>query len=87
MVQRTRDEAKRAKYEAQLEMPRFPIEVGYLWTAFLRLRKRASGGMGPSPISWADIDAFSRHSGLRLLPWEIETIEALDDLWLAAAAT
>lgn len=35
------------------------------------------------PISWADIDAFSRFGGLRLTPWEIEIIETLDDLFIA----
>lgn len=57
----------------------------YLWTAFRRIRNRNGGnGYGPTPISWADLDAFDRLSGLRLLPWEIEIIELLDDLNMAS---
>jgi hypothetical protein len=56
--------------------------LDYLWRAFHRLSgRRGSNGFGPSPISWADIDAFVRYSKMRLAPWEVEIIEMLDDLW------
>lgn len=38
---------------------------------------------GVKPIEWPDIDAFSRNSGRRYAPWEIEIIEAIDDLYVA----
>lgn len=41
---------------------------------------------GPQPITWADIDAFVRRTGIRLDPRDIELIEALDDLYLAKMA-
>lgn len=43
------------------------------------------GFASPDPIEWHDIDAFSRQTGTRLLPWEIETIEAVDDAFLQPA--
>ena len=41
---------------------------------------------GPQPITWADIDAFVRRTGIRLDPRDIELIEALDDLYLVKTA-
>lgn len=64
-------------------MPPFPRELGYLWQAYMRLRRRAVPGFtGASPVTWQDIDAFVRRSGFRLAPWEVELIEILDDLCL-----
>ena len=66
-------------------MPPFPKALAYLWRAYFRLRRRMAGGFaGPNPIGWQDIDAFVRQSGLRLAPWELDLIEALDDLYLEA---
>lgn len=42
--------------------------------------------MGPVPIEWTDISAFCLHAGLRLAPWEVAIVEALDDAWLLAMA-
>lgn len=41
---------------------------------------------GPQPITWTDIDAFVRRTGIMLDPRDIELIEALDDLYLAKTA-
>lgn len=49
-------------------------------------RRKGGSGFGVSPIEWPDIDAFVRQSGVRFAPWEVEIIEALDDLYLAQAA-
>jgi hypothetical protein len=66
-------------------MPAFPEAMRYLWRAFIRIRRRNAGnGFGATPVTWADLDAYSRLSGLRLLPWEIEIIELLDDALLAS---
>lgn len=63
-----------------------PAAVAYLWTAFQRIRQRRGGnGFGPCPVEWTDIEAFSRLSGIRFAPWEVEIIEELDDLWLLEA--
>lgn len=66
-------------------MPPFPTALGYVWQRYFRIRHRiAMGFNGPNPIGWQDIDAFIRRSGLSLMPWEIEIIEALDDLYLTS---
>lgn len=64
-----------------------PAALAYLWRTYNRIRRRAAaGGFGPSPISWADIDAFTRHSRFALAPWEIEIVEQLDDLYMGEQA-
>lgn len=80
-----RKKAKRqiAKLEADISMPPFPKAVGYIWRAYMRLRRRSAPGInGAVPVSWEAIDAFLRRTGLRFAPWEIEIIEAIDDVYL-----
>lgn len=85
LLKRARTPERRAEIEAELGVPEMPAAIAYLWSAFQRIRSRRGGnGFGPVPIMWADIDAFVRLSGVRLAPWEIEIVEALDDAWLDA---
>ncbi len=44
------------------------------------------GFSGPNPIEWPDIESFSRQTGTRLMPWEIEALESVDDAFLQPAA-
>ncbi len=84
-AERTRDPRRKAELLAQVERPPFPAPLRYLWRLFWRLRRRKAGnGYGPNPIEWPDIDAFVRNARLKLSPFEIETIEMLDDAFLAA---
>jgi hypothetical protein len=82
LLRRKLPEEKRAKYEAELAGPPPPVALAHLWQAFVRLsRRRGGSGFGPAPIGWGDLDAFMRLTGTRLSSWEVEIIEALDDLW------
>lgn len=84
-MSRSRTPERKAELEAELALPPFPEALRYLWTAFVRIRRRNAGnGFGATPVTWADLDAYSRLSGMRLLPWEIEIIEQLDDALLAS---
>ena len=68
-------------------MPEFPASVGYVWSAWRRIRRRKAHGFnGHDPIEWPDIDAFVRRTGTMLDPFDIDLIEALDDLFLAKMA-
>lgn len=87
LLARTNNPKKIAYYEAELACPPFPPELAYLWRTYHRLRRRVgSNGFAPNPISWMDIDAFCRHARMHLTPWEIETIEMLDDINLSQQA-
>jgi hypothetical protein len=68
---------------AELAGKPFPPELIYLWKIYNRIRNRqGSSGFGALPISWTAIDAFARNARQPLAPWEVETIEALDNLYL-----
>lgn len=83
-LERTKDPRRIAEIERDLALPSFPEELAYLWKAYNRIRARKGGGMaGVMPIEWPDIDAFVRNSRLFLAPWEVETIEELDNAYLA----
>lgn len=87
LIERTRDPRRLAEFEAEIACPPLPEALTYLWVAFRRLNaRRGSNGFAINPISWPDIDAFVRHSGLKLAPWEVENIEMLDDLFRAEQA-
>lgn len=84
---RTKRADKRAEYEAQLACPPIPDELRYLWRSFNRLSaRRGSNGFDVDPIGWCEIDAFVRLTGVRLVPWEIELIEMLDDIFRSERA-
>lgn len=87
-MRRRLTDGRRREIEAQLELPDFPLPLLYLWNTFNRIRRRCGGnGFGASPIGWSDIDAFVRLSGVRLVPWEVQTIERLDDLYLLSRSS
>lgn len=75
------DPVQRTKHEAALICPPLPDEFAYLWNAFLRLNARRSVGFAIEPITFLELDAFTRLSGLRLRPWEIAILEDLDLLF------
>lgn len=77
----------RAEYEDGLQCPPMPDAAEYLWSWFLDLhRARGSGGMGPSTISYLDIDAWCRLRRIRLAVWELDVLLALDGAWMTAQA-
>lgn len=62
-----------------------PEALSYLVQAFHRLAgRRQSNGFGPLPIPHSEIVAFQSLTGCRFAPWEVELIEALDDLHIAS---
>lgn len=63
--------------------PACPPEIAYLWGCWNELHEgRSSGGMSLNPISWADIEAYSRVLDERLEPWEARAIRAVDNAYM-----
>lgn len=52
----------------------------------MQLNAARPGGMGPSAISFSDIAAWQQLTGIELNPWELDTLQALDQVALKAAA-
>lgn len=77
--------AKRALARLQRQRGSLPAPVLHLWEWWTELAHgRRSGGFGPEPIGWSDIDAWSRLTGSRPRPHEIGVLMRLDREWLAA---
>lgn len=86
LLARAKTDEKRLELEVELTVPPLPPAMAYLWAAFLRLSsRRGSNGFGPSRLTHLEIETFQRVTGLRLRPWEVALIEALDDIALSAA--
>lgn len=68
-----------------LDIPLMPAGTESLWAAFLQLHEARRVGMGPTPLVWADIDAWQNLHGIRLSSWEIDTLHQLDRAALATA--
>jgi hypothetical protein len=83
LLKRSSDPRRRAEIEAELQAPPFPGAAISAWSAFHRLstRRGSNGFGGVNPITWSEIDAFVRLSGVSLTLWDIEAIEMLDDIF------
>ena len=66
--------------------PGVPDEASELWDAYLRLSASRRAGMGMSPLALVDIEAWCRLTGVRLTPWELDTLIELDSACLAILA-
>lgn len=66
-----------------LDAPRLPAACEELWRVFSELHScRGNNGFGPSRITYADIDAFQRVSGVKLSTWEMSAILRADAAFL-----
>lgn len=67
------------------EEEEFPEDLKYLWNWFQELnRARGSNGFGLSPISYSELDAWSRLTGRALEAWEVICIKDIDLAYLSA---
>lgn len=57
-----------------------------MWEAFCSLSVGRRSGWGASPLTFVDIEAWCRLQGVRLTPWELDTLLALDAKTLQLAA-
>lgn len=82
----------KAKHSAiarkQLEDPEFPLGCAHVWIWFAELNEVRGGTAGtsgwiPSPIGFAEIDAWARLTQRQLSPSEIALLRSIDRIWLA----
>ena len=73
------------KMPAQLEPVECDEAIKYLWAYFCRLSaRRQNNGMGLSPISHSDFAAWEQREGIKLLPFEVDALNALERAFLEA---
>ena len=72
---------------AALDGPEFPSDAEDIWEVFLSLHNRRTHygsdfGASPNPLQYEAILAWCNLYSVRLSCWELETIEALDAVWM-----
>lgn len=79
LLKRAKTDERRAELEEKLKGPDLPPAVQHVWNTYVRFsRRRGDSGF------WGELDAFCRLTGMTLQRWEVEAIEALDDVYLAS---
>lgn len=70
----------------ELDRP-IPVECHHVWYIFQELdHARGSSGFGPMPISFTEIEAYSRLKKLNLSPEEVTLIRIADDAYFRVYA-
>lgn len=68
-------------------IPKLPASGVHLWEYFVQLgATRQNNGMGPSPLSRAEIRLWEEDEAVELARWERRAILDLDALWLRSLA-
>lgn len=68
-----------------MRTPPAPPGLSYLLALFAELASARQAGFGaPQPLTWAEIEAWSRLTGMALLSWEARVMRQLDAAWLRA---
>lgn len=67
------------------DAPQCPPALAYLWSLFVRLRRRCTPSMGVARILYIDLLAFMQVTGQHLTAWEVGVIERLDDAFVEAS--
>ena len=70
----------------ELDGPDLPDELAFLWGYFTELHETRSGGMGPGPISYSEIDAWQRLTGRELPIWQVKAIKRMDRAFMQVEA-
>jgi hypothetical protein len=71
----------------ELAGPPCPSALRYLVGYFNELHAaRGSGGFGPNPIGYVDIDAYARLTRRRLSPFEVAIVVRIDRAFLSVMA-
>lgn len=85
-VERDRKRAQREE-EEEAKRPKPPEGFEFVWEWYFELaQSRQQTGFGVSPISWQEMDAWARITGVTLYPWLAMCFRAMDQAWLKVAA-
>jgi hypothetical protein len=66
-----------------------PIQPDFtldLWEHFWQLDSGRQSGMSQNPLMWSEIESWGRQMRVRLSPWELTAIKAMDRTYLNVAA-
>jgi hypothetical protein len=73
--------------QVELDGLELPAPAAHVWQWFQELAAgRGSNGWGPNPLTWADLGAWQRLTGVHPSPHELGWLLHLDQAWLKAIA-
>ena len=68
--------------------PEVPRNVEHVWFWFHEItRRRAPGFDGASPLTFTEVESWSRLTGTEIRPWEVELLFTIDDAFLDQRST
>jgi len=76
-----KDHVKIAECLQRMQGPILPLAGKYILHWFSELNGARGSGMDVNPISFPDIFAWSQLRNIRLSPWDLKMIQALDICW------
>lgn len=65
-------------------LPSAPLETEHIWLWFCALSRARGAGFSVSAISWADVAAYFNLMSITPQRWEVASLFALDDAFLAS---
>lgn len=74
------------KRSTELDLPEYPHELSYLVDWYMQLDKQRSSSMGVSPLSWLEIEAWSRLLLVPIRAWEVKALVEIDGARMAVHA-
>lgn len=75
-----------AVFEQKKELPQPPTPLRHVWEWFLEIFNPGGYGMGPFPIEYQEIEAFSRVSRNVIEPVEAAMIRRLSNVFVSVKA-
>ena len=60
-----------------------PNPMPHVIARLLEIGLTGSNGMGPTPLSWGEIDAWTRQTGTELMPWEARLLRQLSTAYIS----
>lgn len=80
-------EQQTGKTPDRLLVEAIPVEYSWHWQTWVSLHSgRTYGSMGAVPLTWLDIDAWSRMMGVRLTQLDLLIVRIIDSVWFSTQA-
>jgi hypothetical protein len=65
-----------------IDEPELNPNIEHIWSWFFQLHHTRGGGMGPAPLTYQEMSAWSQLLQIEPTPWEISMVMMIDGVWL-----
>ncbi len=56
-----------------------PELVRYIWEWFWDMQRSRQSGFSANPLTFAEVESWSRLNNISILPWEVRAVREMDD--------